>query len=111
MKNEFAVHPKKTLISILAPRLSRKFAESFCNHFFPHLEGIFSGSISRNDREKISNLLGNGIPISLVERRPGDEFVTAGGVLTDEISEETFESKIKKNLYFAGEILDVDGVT
>lgn len=111
LKNEFATHPKKTLINILTSQLSRKFAESFCNHFFSHLEGVFSGSISRNDREKVSNLLGNGIPISLVERRPGDEFVTAGWVLTDEISEETFESKIKKNLYFAGEILDVDGVT
>ena len=34
---------------------------------------------------------------------------TAGGVDTLEISEGTLESKIKKGLYFSGEILDVDG--
>lgn len=35
--------------------------------------------------------------------------VTAGGVDTSEISEKTLESKINKGLYFAGEVLDVDG--
>lgn len=35
--------------------------------------------------------------------------VTAGGVDTAEVNPETMESKLIKNLYFAGEILDVDG--
>jgi len=35
--------------------------------------------------------------------------VTSGGIKTSEINEETMESKICKNLYFAGEIIDVDG--
>ena len=35
--------------------------------------------------------------------------VCAGGVNLDEIDLNTMESKINKNLYFAGEILDVDG--
>lgn len=35
--------------------------------------------------------------------------VTAGGVSTDEINPATIESRKKKNLYFAGEIVDVDG--
>ncbi len=35
--------------------------------------------------------------------------VTSGGIKTDEINEKTMESKICKNLYFAGEIIDVDG--
>ncbi|MHC1719223.1 MAG: NAD(P)/FAD-dependent oxidoreductase [Clostridiaceae bacterium] len=35
--------------------------------------------------------------------------VTAGGVDTREVSPETLESKIVPNLYFAGEVLDVDG--
>lgn len=35
--------------------------------------------------------------------------VTAGGVSTSEINPDTLESKKKKNLYFAGEIVDVDG--
>lgn len=35
--------------------------------------------------------------------------VTAGGVDTKEINPETMESRILKNLFFAGEILDIDG--
>ena len=35
--------------------------------------------------------------------------VTSGGVNLSEINPETCESKIVKNLYFAGEIMDVDG--
>lgn len=40
-----------------------------------------------------------------------DEFVTAGGVPLSEISLNTMESKLKRNLFFAGEILNIDGVT
>jgi predicted Rossmann fold flavoprotein len=35
--------------------------------------------------------------------------VTAGGVATDEIDEYTMESKLVKGLFFAGEIMDIDG--
>ncbi|MCF6173894.1 MAG: NAD(P)/FAD-dependent oxidoreductase [Campylobacteraceae bacterium] len=34
--------------------------------------------------------------------------VTAGGVKTDEINPNTMESKLQKNLYFSGEVLDID---
>ncbi|MDB2614381.1 NAD(P)/FAD-dependent oxidoreductase [Chlamydiales bacterium] len=40
-----------------------------------------------------------------------EEFVTCGGVDIDEVNLTTMESKICKNLYFAGEVLDIDGVT
>jgi predicted Rossmann fold flavoprotein len=40
-----------------------------------------------------------------------EEFVTAGGVRLSEINHHTMESKIRPGLYFAGEILDVDGIT
>lgn len=40
-----------------------------------------------------------------------DEFVTAGGVPLSEISLSTMESKQQPNLFFAGEVLNVDGVT
>lgn len=40
-----------------------------------------------------------------------DEFVTAGGISLSEINSATLESKIQRNLYFAGEIMDVDGIT
>ncbi|RLD28386.1 MAG: aminoacetone oxidase family FAD-binding enzyme [Bacteroidetes bacterium] len=40
-----------------------------------------------------------------------EEFVTAGGVDLKEVNFKTFESKLLKNLYFAGEILNIDAVT
>jgi len=40
-----------------------------------------------------------------------EEFVTAGGIDLKEVEAGTMESKIVPGLYFAGEILDVDGIT
>ncbi len=40
-----------------------------------------------------------------------EEFVTAGGIDLKEVNFKTFESKLFKNLYFAGEILNIDAVT
>jgi predicted Rossmann fold flavoprotein len=40
-----------------------------------------------------------------------DEFVTCGGVALNEINFQTMESKLVQGLYFAGEVIDVDGVT
>lgn len=40
-----------------------------------------------------------------------DEFVTCGGIALNEINFQTMESKLVPGLYFAGEVIDVDGVT
>ncbi len=111
LKWEFVKHPKKLLANILSDVLSRRFVDGFISEYCPDIASVFPVSISKSARENISKLLGNGIPITLIERRPGDEFVTAGWVNTDEINAEIMESKLQKNLYFAGEVLNVDGFT
>ena len=40
-----------------------------------------------------------------------EEFVTCGGIALEEIEHNTMESKIATNLFFAGEVLNIDGVT
>ena len=51
-------------------------------------------------------------PITLKGFRPIEEaIVTAGGIDIKEINPKTMESKLIKNLYFAGEIIDVDAYT
>lgn len=40
-----------------------------------------------------------------------EEFVTAGGVTLKEINFKTFESKLHSNLFFAGEVINVDAIT
>jgi len=40
-----------------------------------------------------------------------EEFVTCGGISLENINIKTMESKIVNDLYFAGEVLDIDGIT
>lgn len=40
-----------------------------------------------------------------------EEFVTSGGIPLDEVNMGTMESKLRPNLYFAGEVLNIDGIT
>jgi predicted Rossmann fold flavoprotein len=51
------------------------------------------------------------VPLNVIGRGAGDEFVTAGGVNLSEIDPKTMESKITQGLFFAGEVMDVDGFT
>jgi predicted flavoprotein YhiN len=40
-----------------------------------------------------------------------DEFVTCGGVSLDEVDFKTMQSRLVPGLFFAGEVLDIDGLT
>jgi predicted Rossmann fold flavoprotein len=40
-----------------------------------------------------------------------EEFVTCGGVRLDEVDFKSMQSRITPNLFFAGEVLDIDGIT
>ena len=51
-------------------------------------------------------------PLTISDFRPVEEaIVTSGGVNIKEVDPKTMESKLVKGLYFAGEVLDVDGYT
>lgn len=67
--------------------------------------------ITKEERRKLVNLL-KGFEIGVVDFRPIEEaIVTVGGISTKEINPKTMESKLIKDLYFAGEIIDVDAYT
>lgn len=52
------------------------------------------------------------MPLTPTAFRPIEEaIVTAGGVDVSQINPKTMESKLASGLYFAGEVLDVDGYT
>lgn len=68
-------------------------------------------SVTKQERARLVSLL-KAFPIHILDFRPIDEaIVTSGGIKTSEVSPKTMESKLVKGLYFAGEILDVDGYT
>ena len=68
-------------------------------------------SITKEERQKLVELLKN-FEINIDGFRPVEEaIVTAGGISIKEINPKTMESKIISGLYFAGEIIDVDAYT
>ena len=67
--------------------------------------------ITKQERRKICEILKH-LTVTLKKLRPIEEaIVTAGGIKIDEINPSTMESKIIKNLYFCGEVIDVDAYT
>ena len=74
-------------------------------------EEKFINQISKEERRRLLHTLKNfTIPIS--GTRPlAEAIVTAGGVSVKEINPKTMQSKLITGLYFAGEVMDVDGYT
>ena len=66
---------------------------------------------TRENFQNIANQLTAGIFEVTGKSTFKEEFVTAGGVDLKEINFKTFESRIHKNLYFAGEVLNIDAIT
>ena len=67
--------------------------------------------ITKQERQKIVEILKN-FKLEISGFRSIEEaIITAGGISTKVINPKTMESKIIKNLYFAGEIIDVDAYT
>ncbi len=73
-------------------------------------QDLLLASFNKDMRKSIVSQLKNTV-VEIIGRSAGSEFVTAGGVDTDEIHPSTMESKITPGLFFGGEIMNVDGVT
>ena len=69
------------------PRLSKDHAKSFINNLTQCTFQVNGKSMNK------------------------EEFVTCGGITLKEVNFKTMESRVTPNLYFAGEVLDIDGIT
>lgn len=67
--------------------------------------------MSNKQLQELANQLTKGVFNANGKSTFKDEFVTAGGINLKEINFKRFESKIHENLFFAGEILNIDAVT
>ena len=68
-------------------------------------------SLTREQRHALLQTIKH-FTVSLQEFRPLDEaIITSGGVSTREINPRTMESRLCRNLYFVGEVIDVDAYT
>ncbi len=67
--------------------------------------------LGKKGLHKIVTLLSNDVYKVKGKTTFKEEFVTCGGVSLNSIHFNTMESKVCPNLYFAGEVLDIDGIT
>jgi predicted Rossmann fold flavoprotein len=67
--------------------------------------------LSKKNRNKLLNILLNDIYEVKGKTTFKEEFVTCGGIKLSDIRLTSMESRVCKNLYFAGEVLDIDGIT
>ncbi len=103
------LHPHKLFENILCKGMPSKLAEIALEEMGIARTKI-AQEISKKEGNRMCNWMKN-IPLTVIQRGAGDEFVTAGGVALSEVDPRTMESKICPGLFFAGEILDVDGFT
>lgn len=69
------------------------------------------GSLNKKETNRLINVLTND-QYQIAGRAPfKDEFVTCGGISLSAINPVTLESRTCPHLYFAGEVLDIDGIT
>jgi predicted Rossmann fold flavoprotein len=67
--------------------------------------------LSKTQLQNLSNQLTNGTFQVNGKSTFKEEFVTAGGIDLKEVNFKTMESKLHENLYFAGEIVNIDAIT
>lgn len=110
--SEMAVRlPQKQLTTFNPFGLSQRL----WNHLLSEALGMRSqirwAEMNRKDMNRLTNTLVNAT-YPVTERAPfKDEFVTCGGVSLKSINPSTLESRHVPHLYFAGEVLDIDGIT
>lgn len=67
--------------------------------------------LTKEERQRLIHTIKN-LRLTVLQFRPVEEaVVTSGGVKTAEIDPKTMQSKLCQNLYFAGEVIDVDAYT
>jgi hypothetical protein len=110
LQRDLALYSRRQFSNSLDDLLPRKFIP-----LMVRLSGIdpqkASNQVSRQERKRLLQLLKE-FELTVLATRPIDEaIVTAGGIDVREVDPRTMQSRLVKALFFAGEILDIDGYT
>ena len=110
IQRDFAENTNKDFINSLDKLLPNKLIPVVVK-----LSGIEPSTkvnqITREQRQELVRLLKN-LTVNISDFRPLNEaIITSGGVDVREINPKTMQSKLVDNLYFAGEVIDVDAYT
>ena len=107
LQSELDTNPHKSIKNLLGEYVPKSFAQYVLN-----ILQIDSDTkcymIDGKTRDKILEKL-HKFEINVVGTVPDGEVVTSGGVDLKEINPKTLESKLIPQIYFCGEVLDIDG--
>ena len=103
-----SANPKKKVTSVLAEFVPRRLSAVLCR-LADCDDELEAGWLRKDVRKKLIQML-KALPLSIMRTRPiAEATVTRGGVSVSEIDSKTMESKICPGLFFAGEVIDIDG--
>ncbi len=99
---------KKQIVSILAQYIPKALGNEFCclNGIQPDIK---IAELKAEARNKLCSLL-NALPLTIKSTDGWDKaMLTSGGVALKKVNPDTLESRLLPNLFFAGEVLDLQG--
>lgn len=110
VQRDFALYSRKQLVNGMKDLLPQRLIAPVCDMAYLDEEKSVN-QISREERRRLVHTLKH-FTVPITGTRPlAEAIVTAGGVSVKEINPKTMESKLVSGLYFAGEVMDVDGYT
>lgn len=110
IQKDFEKYINKDIINSLGDLLPKKLipVAVSLSEIEPHKK---CNEITKAERRKLLSVIKN-LTLTFKEFRPiAEAIVTSGGVKVKEIDPKTMQSKLLEDLYFAGEIIDVDAYT
>ena len=108
----FSQSPNKLLRSVISRNFGLPNAvSSVLVRLCTPIEDIYCRDTTREIRRKMISML-KSLPLTVLETKGYNEaMVTAGGVSTRELDPRTMGSRRNPGIYFAGEVIDIDGFT
>ncbi len=104
-------NPQKQLQSVRPCGLPSRLWESLLRKTLGERATNRWQNLNQKELNRLANVLTNDGYMTAGRAAFRDEFVTCGGIALTSVNPATLESRHVPNLYFAGEVLDIDGVT
>ena len=106
-----AEHPRKQLSTVRPFGLQQRLWNYLSEKALAGRAQAPWGSMNKKELNRLTTIL-TADSYQISGRAPfRDEFVTCGGISLQAVNPSTLESKTRPRLFFAGEVLDIDGIT
>ena len=106
-----AQNPQKQLQSVRPCRLPTRLWDYLLQKTLGERATNRWQNLNQKELNRLANVLTNDSYLTAGRAAFRDEFVTCGGIALTSVNPATLDSRHVPNLYFAGEVLDIDGVT